>query len=76
MVSSPSSDELAAYFDRLSQLLKDEEVADQARTAALATRCSFEELAQRGLACNGPSLADPLASAAAPKLTGSHSVAR
>lgn len=55
MVASPSSSDLEVYFDRLAQLLRDEEAADQARTAALATRCSYEELAQRGLACNGGS---------------------
>lgn len=55
MVSPPTPSELAAYFDRLAELLKQEEAADQARTALLATRCSFDELAQRGLAVNGPS---------------------
>ena len=49
----PSIKDLAAFFDRQEKLLGREEAADVARTAALATNCSFEELAKRGLALNG-----------------------
>jgi len=49
----PSIKDLTLYFDRLSKLLKREEEADQARTSLLASNCSWEVLAQRGLALNG-----------------------
>lgn len=49
----PSTKDLSAFFDRQEKLLGLEEAADQARTAALATNCSFDELGKRGLALNG-----------------------
>lgn len=56
MPPAPTKDDLAAYFDRLAELLAKEDAADQERTSLLATRCSFDELAHRGLAVNGTAL--------------------
>lgn len=53
MAPAPTKNDLAAYFDRLAELLAEEDATDQERTSLLATRCSFDELAHRGLAVNG-----------------------
>ncbi|CED83037.1 DNA helicase [Phaffia rhodozyma] len=52
-VRPPSSATLGQYLDRLSHLLDKELETDQARTALLSTSCSWEVLAQKGLAING-----------------------
>lgn len=54
---SPSIRDLTLYFNRLSHLLSLESSADQARTSLLASNCSWDVLAQRGLALNGLSVA-------------------
>lgn len=52
IVETPSPRDLQRFFDQLSSLLADELAAEQARTALLSTNCSWDVLAERGLAIN------------------------